>query len=297
MVNPPNGRVSFLSSPLVTLLPMKSRSPLPSRILPGGPGAGLSSTGLFLLLPALALAPLCCHAGAASLQVVFGARIPLAGTAPGSDYVYLFLTGPNLPARGISLVGGFPVVTGVPGSFTRVDVLTDGTWSLTWDTRSLGRVLDPGTYVIYIVEEPRSLPDLDDAAYATQSVTFGAPVETVTVAIAETTGSLAVDSSPGMSDVTLDGRPVGITPLVLSGIPAGSHTLVISRQGYADYRTNFTVLAGERREINASLEPVTPAPLPVSTPPTATPPGRLAPPTLVPLAAAALAILGFRKRS
>jgi len=189
------------------------------------------------------------------------------------------------------------VVTGVPGSFTRVEVLTDGTWSFTWDTRSLGRVLDAGTYVIYIVEEPRSLPDLDDAVYATQPVTFGAPVETVTVTVAETTGSLAVDSSPGMSRVSLDGHPVGITPLVLSGIPAGFHTVVISHEGYADYRTNFTVLVGERREINASLEPATPAPLPVSTPPAPTPPGRLALSTLMPLAAAALAILGFRERS
>ncbi|HMK15947.1 MAG TPA: hypothetical protein VK450_03395, partial [Methanomicrobiales archaeon] len=101
--------------------------------------------------------------------------------------VYLFMTGPNLPDQGIAIAGGAPVTTGDPGSFTRVDVNTDGTWSYTWRTGSIGRILDDGTYTIYIVDQPLALPDLDDSSFAIETVTFGAPVETVTIVRTVTT--------------------------------------------------------------------------------------------------------------
>jgi hypothetical protein len=152
---------------------------------------------LILLLGAL---PLC--ASAAALSAVQGEDIPLRGTAPGSTYVYLFLTGPNLPPDGISLATGAPVTTGASGSFTRVVVSTDGTWAYTWRTGSLGRVLDPGTYVIYITLEPRSRPDLDDSVYKTQPVSFGRPAGTIVPAnprATETTPSETVQGGPVMT--------------------------------------------------------------------------------------------------
>jgi hypothetical protein len=242
----------------------------------------------------LATIPIC--AAAATISALQGEAIPLGGTATGTDTVYLFLTGPNLPDQGISLVGGTPVVTGDASSFTRVEVRTDGTWAYTWDTGAAGRILDPGNYVLYVSQEPRSRPDLDDAVYATQTIIFGAPVETVVVSTPVIEGSLAVDSSPGMSDVTLDGRVAGVTPLVISGIPAGSHAVVISRPGYADYHANVTISPGVRSEISATLPPVTPAPVRATGSAATTSSGRLAPLPLVPFAAAALAILGFRHR-
>jgi len=251
---------------------------------------------LFLLL-AIAL-PVSCSAG--TIQTVFGNDIPLSGTAPGSDFIYLFLTGPNLPDGGISLAGGTPVVTGNAASFTRVEVNTDGSWSYTWSTGSTGRVLDQGTYVIYIVQEPRALPDLDDAVYTTQAVVFGQPVVTVTLTLVTppTTGSLVVDSSPGMSMVSLDGNPAGITPLQISDIPAGSHTLVIIHDGYSPYRADIVISAGETRDISAVLQPLIPLANPTTLVPPTTPPGRLASFTLVPLGAVALAVfvLGRRRR-
>jgi hypothetical protein len=263
---------------------------LPMRL---GPSARFLSPGLSLLILVLLVAP----SGAAPIYAVQGEDIPLSGTAPGLDFIYLFLTGPNLPDPGISLVGGTPVATGNPASFTRVEVSTDGTWAYTWRTGSLGRILDPGTYVIYIVEGPLGRPDLDDAVFATQVVVLGAPAETVTATLTVmTTGSLAVDSSPGMSAVTMDGNPAGITPLVISDIPAGSHTLVISRRGYVDYRVSITISPGERREISAALQSLAPTPVTTTGPPVATPPGRLAPLSLVAPGAAALAILILHRR-
>jgi hypothetical protein len=250
----------------------------------------------FFLILTFAVIPLCC--AAAPIYAVFGEDIPLGGTAPGSAFIYLFLTGPNLPDGGISLAGGTPVKTGVPASFTRVEVQTDETWSYTWRTGSIGRILDRGTYTIYAVNEPLSRPDLDDAVFTTQAVTFGQPVETVTVTVTvtENDGSLTVDSSPGMSVVTLDGGTSGITPLVISGIPAGSHTLVVTHEGYLDYRTDFAISAGERREISAVLQALTPLSSPPALVPTTTSPGRLAAPPMVAIGAVIISILAFHSR-
>jgi hypothetical protein len=250
-----------------------------------------------ILFPVLIAVFLVVSATAAPIHAVLGEDIPLGGTAPGSDFVYLFLTGPNLPDAGISLAGGNPVTTGVAGSFTRVEVLTDGTWSYIWRTGSTGRILDQGTYTIYAVNNPLSWRNLDDASYSTQAVIFGPPVETVTVTVRETSGSLSVDSSPGMSVVILDGRSAGITPLVISGIPAGSHTLVVTHDGYSEFRTDFAISAGKEQKISAVLTPLTATPANQETaPPITTSPGRLAPLPIVVIGAVIIGILAFHCR-
>jgi hypothetical protein len=195
--------------------------------------AGLLVRYSFLILLLTAL-PLC--AVAAPIYAVQGEEIPLGGTATGSDVVYLFLTGPNLPPEGISLVGGTPVTTGVPGSFTRVDVNTGGTWAYTWRTGSLGRVLSEGNYLIYTVEEPRARSDLDDTVYATQPVIFGAPVETVTIARLETAASVpsgTMQGGPLVTGLQTPGGstlPPGIPP---PATPARPHLPVIIPLGAA----------------------------------------------------------------
>jgi hypothetical protein len=250
-----------------------------------------------LCLPSFLLVHPAASTGATPILTVQGEEIPLGGTATGSAIVYLFLTGPNLPDGGISLVGGIPVATGDPASFTRVEVLTGDTWAYRWRTGDLGRVLDPGTYVIYAAGEPLARPDLDDAPYTTQSVLFGPPVETLPATLPAEGGSLAVNSTPGKAAVTLDGHSVGATPLSISGLSPGPHTLVISREGYADYRADLVLSAGERREISAVLEPLPPIPSTAGTlPPVTIPAGRLPLPIVVPVGAAALALLGFRRR-
>jgi hypothetical protein len=166
---------------------------------------------LFILLAALPLSSY-----GVPIHAVPGEDIPLRGRAPGLDVVYLFLTGPNLPTGGISLASGTPVATGVPASFTRVEVNTDGAWAYTWRAGSMGRILDQGTYVIYAVNEPLASPDLDDAVYTTQAVILGAPVGTVIISPPETTESLP----PG----TMQGGPLvtGMQPPAAPTMPAPS---------------------------------------------------------------------------
>jgi hypothetical protein len=257
-----------------------------------------SANRLLCLCFLLALVSITAPAGAEPIHTVQGEEIPLKGTAPGLDVVYLFFTGPNLPDQGITLVGGTPVVTGDPASFTRAEVNTEGIWSYLWRTGEIGRILSPGTYTLYVVQEPLARPDLGGSVYAVQPVIFGGPLETATVTLPAITGALLVESSPSMSVVLLDNRTAGITPLQVSMIPPGPHAIAIIRNGYEDYRADITITAGERTEVYAALRP-----LPGSTLPTVTPTGATtAPmgiplPILVPAGAVSLALLRFRRRT
>jgi hypothetical protein len=168
-----------------------------------------------ILLLLLAALPLC--TSAASLTVVQGEDIPLRGTSFGSNVVYLFLTGPNLPDRGISLIGGAPVTTGAAGTFTKVVVSTDGTWAYTWRTGELGRVLSPGTYVIYIAQEPRSRFDLGDTVFATRAVSFGRPVASLPATPIDTMEPVPMGTMQGGPPVT--GMELPSTPSPPVGTP------------------------------------------------------------------------------
>ena len=84
-----------------------------------------------------------------------GDVIDLAGTSSSGDYVYLFLTGPNLNTNGVKLDDAItPVTDNDPSTFTAVGVNSDTSWSYKWDTSSLGRTLDTGAYTVYAVDYP-----------------------------------------------------------------------------------------------------------------------------------------------
>jgi hypothetical protein len=70
---------------------------------------------------------------------------------------------------------------------------------------------------------------------------------------AVTTGSLAIDSRPMGAAVTIDGRPVGTTPLTLTTLSPGGHSVRIERNGYRPWTTTVDVKPGERSRVAASL--------------------------------------------
>ena len=80
------------------------------------------------------------------------------------------------------------------------------------------------------------------------------------------TGRLTVNSNPGRADVAIDGVRRGVTPLTLRDLPFGSHTVRVTRGGYAPETRRVTVAAGRPAEsITLDLEPIAPPPRP-STP-------------------------------
>lgn len=111
---------------------------------------------------------------------------------------------------------------------------------------------DPGMYAIsagpvvtaVMVEEPSG----------TQ-----APVKVMAVKVTTTPagGVLMVGSVPSGASAYVDGTLKGTTPLTLSSIPIGSHTVTFRKAGYSDFTTTVTVTAGAIAKVTGTLVPVT----------------------------------------
>lgn len=54
-------------------------------------------------------------------------------------------------------------------------------------------------------------------------------------------GVATVTSDPSGASVVIDGRTRGVTPLVVPELAAGRHELTLSRDGYRDYSTSFSI--------------------------------------------------------
>lgn len=68
-----------------------------------------------------------------------------------------------------------------------------------------------------------------------------------------TTGVLVVKSSTPSAEVTIDGKVSGTAPVETS-LSAGTHTVELRRDGYKPAKTSAVVGAGEKKEIDVTLE-------------------------------------------
>ena len=69
----------------------------------------------------------------------------------------------------------------------------------------------------------------------------------------QATGSIYVTSSPSGSSVSLDGSPKGKTPKTITGVSAGSHTIMLSKRGYASCRRTTSINPGKTISIHTNL--------------------------------------------
>lgn len=97
-----------------------------------------------------------------------GETIMLHGVSYSGDTIYLFMTGPGLPANGVPLTD--TTKRADQGDFTMVGLASDQTWSYRWDTSKLERQIDPGTYLVYAVNAPADASSLTGHSYQTLSV-------------------------------------------------------------------------------------------------------------------------------
>lgn len=67
-------------------------------------------------------------------------------------------------------------------------------------------------------------------------------------------GSLYIVSRPMGARVTVDGRVVGVTPLLLTDVSSGSRTIQLQADGHKPWQTTVQVKIGERTRVAASLE-------------------------------------------
>jgi len=70
-------------------------------------------------------------------------------------------------------------------------------------------------------------------------------------------GQLTVDSYPVGAMVAVDGQNQAVTPLSLSNLPPGHHTVTISKAGYASETRAVDVTSGSKSSISVQLAPTT----------------------------------------
>ena len=135
---------------------------------------------LLFILAAVLLCALIPVAGAVSLtlnasenKAHVGDAITLSGTVTGikTIAVYLFVIGPDLDNRGVTL-DNLNIPAG-HGLFTTAPVhMENGTWSYAWDTAVILGNLKPGTYTIYVVSSPVDRLRFVKDEYTTTEIVF-----------------------------------------------------------------------------------------------------------------------------
>lgn len=75
----------------------------------------------------------------------------------------------------------------------------------------------------------------------------------IDVKLRSATGVFVVESTPAGASVTLDGKPVGTTPLRLEGVKPGVHGVVVQGEGRAAVVRSVDTTDGSRGEVNATL--------------------------------------------
>ena len=145
--------------------------------------------------------------------------------------------------RTITLKGDYANVTIKADSGADIYVNDKKMGTTTWSGR-----LNSGLYLF----EARK------AGYHTQSltqqITSDNPQQSYTLpALTPIYGSADITSSPAMADITIDGKFVGRTPLQLDNLLVGTHTVKISKSGYADNTQTITISEGKTTTVNATL--------------------------------------------
>ena len=120
----------------------------------------LTTMGILILL-CLLLGP---GASAAVTKTAYlGDMVTLSGSSPGSDIVYLFMTGPNLPPNGVALNNINRRAD--MGGFTTTDVDPNGHWEYKWYTNQIGGKIDTGTYTVWVTDRPVDRSHLSESDY------------------------------------------------------------------------------------------------------------------------------------
>jgi hypothetical protein len=111
---------------------------------------------------------------AGSQSYYIGEKIKFKGTSTASTSVFLSLRGVNVIPRKLD---EFSIISenNNSNSFVEVFVKSDGTWSYTWDTLTVGKFLRAGTYSIYALEGPVSPTNIDDEAFGSISIIIKKP--------------------------------------------------------------------------------------------------------------------------
>ncbi len=108
-----------------------------------------------------------------------GDTVTLSGTVTGINTiaVYLFVTGPDLEAGGVTL-DNLNIPAG-RGLFTTAPVnMENGTWTYSWDTSVILGTLRPGNYTVHVVASPVARMRFNEGESASAGIRFHPPSRT-----------------------------------------------------------------------------------------------------------------------
>lgn len=153
----------------------------------------------------------------------YGDILLLSGTdTSGGTIVRLQMEGPSTPP-------GTPIAD-VP--------VQGGTWSYSWDTSTLPAA---GTYTIWAFD---------------QAFHFANTTINLIGIVTPIYGKISVTSSPSGAVLYLDGLSKGTTPITVTSVTPGTHTVDLTLTSYQDYHTTVTVTAGQIATLTATLTPI-----------------------------------------
>ncbi len=202
-------------------------------------------------VPALVLLALlfCSVPAVSGIEAALGETIPLSGYSSGSQWVYLFLTGPNLPVNGVML--NDVTKQADEGYFTKIAVDGNDYWSYKWNTANVNGRLDEGTYMVWVVNAPNDKSNLGQADSRTLTVTLGNP--SIAVDSVQQDGAMKLNSVPTGASVYLNRQFRGTTPHTVTDLSPGTYQVTFSRDGYYEFNTPVAVKAGQISEVSPTL--------------------------------------------
>ncbi len=157
---------------------------------------------------------------AAGTHTLPGRNYTLRVTAPaGTETLYAFAATSPLPNFPTSFGNGFPILS-----------------------------YNPAGFINTVRQTMQS--QIASGDWAEDTLSF-------TVVATPTTGTLQIASSPQGASVTVDGTPVGTTPVQVTA-GAGPHTVVLTKSGYQTATRQVTVTAGQTSYLNVTLTPTPP---------------------------------------
>lgn len=159
----------------------------------------------------------------------------------------IFVDGQNVASEKViigspqSRTGNLYIST-IPGG---ADIYLDGVY---WGkTPGFVQSIPPGRHHILITKEGYTSYERDISVKA-----YGITV-LAGIRLNGTSGSVFIYSIPSNADVFLDQEFMGTTPLTLTSIEPGYHTLRVAKTGYRDYNKEFLIRDGEQKRLIVQL--------------------------------------------
>jgi hypothetical protein len=128
-----------------------------------------------------------------------------------------------------------------------------------YDGADAGAVPPNGILIIRDVVPGNHMIQVSKEGYITKNLELfvgGNELKKVPITLEKTVaGPLAVSSEPPGATVYLNGKMEGTTPLTITSIAPGEHTLMVAMEGYSDFTQTVTITA-EGNTVSAALVPL-----------------------------------------